>query len=136
VDPQPKPTWATILKADVAAPGSNSAMKFGEYARTAWGLVEPRLGDLLAPGSPGPLLLVDGSVFAQYGVMDVLERLAERARDGGRPLWLLCPQGDPARGPRLGTAAVPFQAGLGEWITIPDAWVTGAHLATAPQPPH
>jgi serine/threonine protein kinase len=128
VDPRPKPTWETILKADVAAPGSNAQQKFDEYARTAWGVVEPRIGDLLVTDSPEPLLLLDGAVFARYAVMGLLERLAERARQGGRPLWLLCPQADPAQGPRFGEVAVPLQAGLGEWIVLPDAWVTGAHL--------
>ena len=39
----------------------------------------------------------------------------------------LVPQTDPAREPRLGQVAVPYQAGLGEWIELPDAWVRNAH---------
>ncbi|MHA4818941.1 BREX system serine/threonine kinase PglW [Streptomyces aculeolatus] len=137
VDARPKPTWETILKADVAPPGSKSAMRFAEYAQTAWGLVEPRLADLLesrgpAPGAHRPLLLVDGGVFARYGAMGVLDRLAERARGGGPGLWLLCPQDDPTRDPRLGTVSVPYQTGLGEWIPLTDAWVRGTHRVALP----
>ncbi|MEU5162626.1 BREX system serine/threonine kinase PglW [Streptomyces sp. NPDC020875] len=131
VDQRPRPTWETLLRADVAEPGSKAALKFAEYAATAWGAVEPRLTAGLA-GSPGsPLLLTDAGVLARYDAMGVLDRLAERARGGRRGLWLLCPQNDPARPPRLGTVAVPHQAGLGEWIPLPNAWVENHHRSTA-----
>ncbi|WP_336050195.1 BREX system serine/threonine kinase PglW [Streptomyces sp. CA2R101] len=138
VDPRPKPTWETILRADAAEPGSKAAMRFGEYARTSWGAVEPRLRELVSGASHGsgspvqPVLLTDAGAFARYDAMAVLERLAEAAREGGRGLWLLCPQSDPARPPRLGTTAVPYQSGLGEWIELPESWVANAHRAEAP----
>jgi len=123
VDPRPRPTWKTILRADVAAAGSPSRMKFGEYAKTAWGGVEPKLTELVKRGGEaGPLLLTDSSVLARYDAMDVLERLAALSRQGGRPLWLLCPQADPGRPPQFGVTVVPYQAGLGEWIALADAW--------------
>lgn len=122
-----KPTWETLLKADVAEAGSRGAMKFAEYARTAWGAVEPRVRELLLSSGTGPVLLTEAGVFARYGAMGVLDRLAEAARQGGRGLWLLVPQGDPSREPRLGQVAVPYQAGLGEWIQLPDTWVGNAH---------
>ncbi|MFI9462618.1 BREX system serine/threonine kinase PglW [Streptomyces xiamenensis] len=123
---RPKPTWETLMRADAAPPGSKAAMKFAEYARTAWSVTEPRLAELLAAdGAPGPVLLTDAGGFARYDAMAVLERLAEQARSGGRGLWLLCPQNDPAAPPRLGITAVPYQAGLGEWIVLPDMWAQG-----------
>ncbi|MFE8936543.1 BREX system serine/threonine kinase PglW [Streptomyces sp. NPDC007872] len=131
VDRRPKPTWETILRADVAEPGSRAAMKFAEYAGTAWGAVEPRLTELLSSGVRVPLLLTDAGSLARYDAMGVLNRLAERSRGGGRGLWLLCPQDDPARPPRLGTVAVPYQAGLGEWVVLPDSWVENAHRSGA-----
>ncbi|MFD3482110.1 BREX system serine/threonine kinase PglW [Streptomyces sp. NPDC058665] len=140
VDQRPKPTWETLVRADVAEPGSRGAMKFAEYTRTAWGVVEPRLGDLLLGGGAGgsvsgggPLLLSDAGVLGRYDAMGVLDRLAERSRRGGRGLWLLCPQSDPTRPPRLGTTAVPYQAGLGEWIVLPDSWVGNRHRAASGQ---
>ncbi len=65
-------------------------------------------------------------MFARYDAMGVLDRLASAARRGGRGLWLLVPQSDPSREPRLGQVAVPYQAGLGEWIQLPDTWVGNA----------
>ncbi|MGR8007643.1 BREX system serine/threonine kinase PglW [Streptomyces hypolithicus] len=131
VPPGTKPTWETLLKADAAEPGSRNAVKFAEYARTAWGTVEPRVRELLATGGPGtpPVLLTDATAFARYDAMGVLHRLAQAARHGGRGLWLLVPQSDPAREPKLGQVAVAYQAGLGEWIELPDAWVDDAHRA-------
>lgn len=124
-----KPTWETLLRADVAEPGTKAATKFAEYARTAWGMVEPRVRALLAEqGTTGPVLLTEVAVFARYGGMGELNRLADVARQGMRGLWLVVPQSDPAREPRLGSTAVPFQAALGEWIELPDAWVREAHL--------
>ncbi|MEV7871569.1 BREX system serine/threonine kinase PglW [Streptomyces sp. NPDC088124] len=137
VDAKPKPTWETILRADAAAPGTKSAMRFAEYARTAWGMVEPRLSAVVTgPGAGGsgaarPVLFMDAGVFARYDAMGLLERLAGLSRDGGRGLWLLCPQNDPARPPRLGATAVPYQAGLGEWVPLPDSWVANGHRAEA-----
>ncbi|MFD7393520.1 BREX system serine/threonine kinase PglW [Streptomyces virginiae] len=126
-----KPTWETLLKADVAEAGSRGAMKFAEYARTAWGSVEPQIRTLLDPTTgSGPVLLTEASVFARYDAMGVLDRVAEAARQGGRGLWLLVPQGDPAREPKLGQVAVAYQAGLGEWIELPDSWVKDARTNT------
>ncbi|MEU9867381.1 BREX system serine/threonine kinase PglW [Actinomadura sp. NPDC048021] len=128
VPPDTKPTWETILRADVAKPGSKAARKFEEYTRTAWGRVEPVIRELMAPGA-GPLLLTDTTVFARYQAMGVLTSLSATARRGGRGLWLLCPQADPFREPRLATTAVPYQDALGEWIKLPDSWVTNLHRA-------
>ncbi|TXS52715.1 BREX system serine/threonine kinase PglW [Streptomyces sp. t39] len=135
VTPGTKPTWETLLKADAAEPGSKGAVRFAEYARTAWGVVEPRIAELLGNGADGggaagPVLLTEAGVFARYDAMGVLDRLASAARRGGRGLWLLVPQSDPAREPRLGQVAVPYQAGLGEWIQLPDTWVGNAHRAS------
>jgi serine/threonine protein kinase len=130
VTPGTKPTWETLLKADAAEPGSKGAVRFAEYARTAWGSVEPRIAELLGDGGgggAGPVLLTEAGVFARYDAMGVLDRLASAARRGGRGLWLLVPQNDPSREPRLGQAAVPYQAGLGEWIQLPDTWVGNRH---------
>jgi serine/threonine protein kinase len=153
VDVRQRPTWETILKADVAAPGSQAAINFAEYVATAWSRVEPKLtalvetatqgsdtsGDtpkvergsgLIATNLDDPLLLDDGSVFARYNAMGVLHRVAEHARSGGRPVWLLCPQQDPTRDPRFGATIVPFQRGFGEWIVLPDTWVRGGFGAS------
>ncbi|SHJ17363.1 Serine/threonine protein kinase [Nocardiopsis flavescens] len=130
VDPKPKPSWETILKADAAPAGSNAARRFAEYATTAWGRVEPRLRELLDSGTGAavpPVLMTDTGVFARYDAMDALHRLAEVSRQGGRGLWMLCPQDDPAREPRLGGVAVPYQAALGEWVRLSDAWVNNLH---------
>ncbi|MFH9174354.1 BREX system serine/threonine kinase PglW [Streptomyces albogriseolus] len=129
VTPGTKPTWETLLKADAAEPGSKGAVRFAEYARTAWGSVEPRIAELLGNGGggAGPVLLTEAGVFARYDAMGVLDRLASAARRGGRGLWLLVPQNDPSREPRLGQVAVPYQAGLGEWIQLPDTWVGNRH---------
>ncbi|MFI1952994.1 BREX system serine/threonine kinase PglW [Streptomyces xinghaiensis] len=148
ITPGTKPTWETLLKADAAEPGSKGAVRFAEYARTAWGAVEPRIAELLGDGgggragggggdggrvggsgggAAGPVLLTEAAVFARYDAMGVLDRLASAARQGGRGLWLLVPQADPSREPRLGQVAVPYQAGLGEWIQLPDTWVDNAH---------
>ncbi|GAA1546444.1 BREX system serine/threonine kinase PglW [Actinomadura kijaniata] len=131
IPPNGKPTWETILRADIAEPGTRAAAKFSEYVRTAWGRMEPVVRERLAAGtaSGGPLLLTDATVFARYQAMGVLTSLAETARLGGRGLWLLCPQNDPFREPRLATQAIPYQEALGEWIRIPDSWVENQHRA-------
>ncbi|MFE3545562.1 BREX system serine/threonine kinase PglW [Nocardia sp. NPDC059177] len=128
--PNSKPTWDTILRADVAEPGSRGALKFSEYARTAWGQMEVEITAEIA--GDGPLLLTDTLVFARYDAMDVLSRLAERARRGTGGLWLMCPQADPSRHPHLGTTAVPYQSALNEWICLPDTWIRNRHRPTEP----
>ncbi|GGK66896.1 BREX system serine/threonine kinase PglW [Nocardia camponoti] len=122
-----KPTWETLLRADVAPPGSRGALKFSEFSRTAWGRVKAELSANLS--GDGPLLMMDTHVFARYDAMHLLAELAEEARRGKGGLWLLCPQSDPARPPHLGTTAVPYQSALNEWIEVPASWISNEHRA-------
>ncbi|MFE6746922.1 BREX system serine/threonine kinase PglW [Kitasatospora purpeofusca] len=127
VDGRPQPTWQTVLEADAAAPGSRGRQNLGVVAGRAWHQLEPKLAARLerVPGAGGgPLLLTEAAVLARYDALDVLDRLAELAREGRRPLWLLVAQSDPSDTPRLAGKAVPYQAALGEWIHVPEAWVT------------
>ncbi|POM26620.1 Serine/threonine-protein kinase StkP [Actinomadura rubteroloni] len=124
--PGKRPTWETILRADNAEPNEKSAHKFAEYATTALGRVEPHLCNLLASGN-GPIILTDATVFAHYNAMDTLSRIADAARSGKRGLWLVCPQSDPAREPRLGRRAVPYQPALSEWVELNDHWARNRH---------
>ncbi|MGC5006479.1 BREX system serine/threonine kinase PglW [Streptomyces sp. NBC_01762] len=123
-----RPTWETVLKADAAEPGSRPHQQLRIRTDKAWGRIEPRLRERLA-GARGPLLLTDTAVLARYDALDLLGQLAEEARQGGNPLWLLVAQSDPARAPRLAGQSVPYQAGFDEWIVVPDAWVARKHLA-------
>ncbi|MGW1894084.1 BREX system serine/threonine kinase PglW [Streptomyces sp. NPDC002004] len=122
-----RPTWETVLKADAAEPGSRAHQQLRIRTDKAWGRIEPQLREHLAQGL-GPLLLTDTAVLARYDALDLLGRLAEEARQGGNPLWLLVAQSDPARAPRLAGQSVPYQAGFDEWIVVPDAWVARKHL--------
>ncbi|MDX2403896.1 BREX system serine/threonine kinase PglW [Streptomyces microflavus] len=122
-----RPTWETVLKADAAEPGSRAHQQLRIRTDKAWGRIEPRLWEQLAEGH-GPLLLTDTAALARYNALDLLGRLAEEARQGGNPLWLLVAQSDPARAPRLAGQSVPYQAGFDEWIVVPDAWVSRKHL--------
>jgi serine/threonine protein kinase len=126
VDPRRKPTWATILGADAAEPGSRDAVKLGEYVSGAWERARPRLLAALATGAAEPLLLHDAAPLARYGAMDLLHAMAERARAGERALWLLCPMDDPGHPPRLDGTVVPVVT-ENEWVALPDAWVANQH---------
>ncbi|MFE4674493.1 BREX system serine/threonine kinase PglW [Streptomyces sp. NPDC056723] len=128
VDGRPRPTWQTVVEADAAAPGTADRRNLEVVASRAWNQLEPRLAARLEPGAgDGPLLLTEAAVLARYDALDVLGRLADLAREGRRPLWLLVAQSDPSAPPRLAGKPVPYQAALGEWIHVPDAWVAG-HL--------
>ncbi|WP_405432256.1 BREX system serine/threonine kinase PglW [Micromonospora sp. NBC_00617] len=124
VDARPKPTWETVLGADIAEEGSRAAIKLGEYVEQAWQLTVPSLRAELRVGD-GPVLLHDAAVLARYRAMDRLYELADAARAGAGGVWLLCPMEDPALLPKLDGAVV--RVGDNEWIALPDAWVVNAH---------
>ncbi|RKF29019.1 BREX system serine/threonine kinase PglW [Micromonospora globbae] len=124
VDARPKPTWETVLGADIAEPGSRGAIKLGEYVEQAWDLAVPALRAALSPGE-GPVLLHDAAVLARYRAMERLYELADAARGGAGDVWLLCPTEDPGMLPKLDGAVV--RVGDNEWIALPDAWVVNAH---------
>ncbi len=63
----------------------------------------------------------------------MLFTLAERARAGGRPLWLLCPTTEPSLPPRLDGALVQLVTG-NDWVPLPDAWVANLHRAAGDEP--
>ena len=129
VDERPKPTWETVLAADVAEPGSRAAIKFGEYAERAWQRVAPDLRAQLRRGD-GPVLLHDAGVLARYRAMELLYALAEEARGGADSVWLLCPREDSTELPKLDGAVV--RVGDNEWIALSDAWVANAHRSALP----
>ncbi|MGW0434925.1 BREX system serine/threonine kinase PglW [Micromonospora sp. NPDC003197] len=124
VDARPKPTWETVLKADLAEPGTRPAIKLGEYVEEAWRLTAPELRQELRRDD-GPVLLHDAALLARYRAMSRLAELADAARSGAGDLWLLCPMEDPALLPKLDEVVVPV--GDNEWIALPDAWVVNAH---------
>ncbi|MET8092379.1 hypothetical protein ABZU52_19845, partial [Micromonospora sp. NPDC005220] len=124
VDARPKPTWETVLGADIAEEGSRAAIKLGEYVEQAWQLTVPSLRASLSTAT-GPVLLHDAAVLARYRAMDRLYELADAARGGVGGVWLLCPMEDPALLPKLDGAVV--RVGDNEWIALPDAWVVNAH---------
>ncbi|MEH1014282.1 BREX system serine/threonine kinase PglW [Micromonospora sp. CPCC 206060] len=127
VDARPKPTWQTILSADIAEEGSRPAIKLGEYVEQAWALTVPELRRELHPDA-GPVLLHDAALLARYRAVDLLYELADAARAGAGDLWLLCPMDDPALLPRLDDTVV--RVGDNEWIALPDAWVSNTHRST------
>ncbi|MEV0810041.1 BREX system serine/threonine kinase PglW [Micromonospora sp. NPDC050200] len=124
VDAHPKPTWETVVGADIAPPGSRGAIKLGEYVERAWELALPSLRASLSADA-GPVLLHDAAVLARYRAMDRLYELADAARGGAGGVWVLCPMEDPALLPKLDGAVV--RVGDNEWIALPDAWVVNAH---------
>ncbi|MGA3563755.1 BREX system serine/threonine kinase PglW [Melissospora conviva] len=128
VDARPKPTWETVLAADVAEAGTRPAIKLGEYVAQAWERTIPQLRRELQTDA-GPVLLHDAAVLARYGAMERLYELAETARAGAGDLWLLCPMEDPALLPKLDAEVV--RVGDNEWIALPDAWVVNAHRSAA-----
>jgi serine/threonine protein kinase len=129
VDARPKPTWETVLGADIAEPGTRSAIKLGEYVEQAWASVAPNLLDELRAAG-GPLLLHDAAVLARYRAMERLYELADAARSGSGDLWLLCPAEDPDLLPKIDGTVV--RVGDNEWISLPDAWVENTHRSAAP----
>ncbi|TYB40414.1 BREX system serine/threonine kinase PglW [Micromonospora sp. AP08] len=124
VDAKPKPTWETVVGADIAEPGSRGAIKLGEYVEQAWQVAVPALRAQLSADA-GPVLLHDAAVLARYRAMERLYELADMARAGSGDVWLLCPMEDPATLPKLDGAVV--RVGDNEWIALPDAWVVNAH---------
>ncbi|WP_431904542.1 BREX system serine/threonine kinase PglW [Micromonospora carbonacea] len=123
VQSRPKPTWQTVLTADRADPNSRDALKLAEFTGRAWQGLRPAL--LALPDRRVPVLLVDAAPLVRYRGMHLLEELAEAARAGAGPVWLLCPMEDPTELPRLDDAVVPVPAY--ERVVLPDAWVSNAH---------
>jgi hypothetical protein len=127
-----RPTWTTILNADIAEPGSRAATKLLEYTSAAWRDAESELAALLSPsstdhGADGPVLLYDAGLFTRYGALSVLQRLANTARrGGGRPLWVLCPAADAGDGPKLDGALVRTEMDS-EWVELTKEWVENRH---------
>lgn len=123
VSERAKPTWSTVLAADAADPNSRDALKLAEFTQRTWQRLRPEFLALIARGAP--LLLDDGASLARYRAMELLEEMAQAARDGAAPVWLLCPAEDPDKPPRLDTTVVPVPPD--EWITLTDEWVANEH---------
>ncbi|MDS1270764.1 BREX system serine/threonine kinase PglW [Lipingzhangella sp. LS1_29] len=129
VVPGRKPTWETVVRADAPGRDERSAAKLAEFTARAWELAAARLR-LAREQATGPLLLHDAAVLTRYDDGGVLAALAEEARRGGAPLWVLCPMTDPQEQPRLDGTLVPARLPH-EWIPIPDAWASNRYRGAA-----
>ncbi|MEV6525734.1 BREX system serine/threonine kinase PglW [Longispora sp. NPDC051575] len=126
VDERPKPTWETVLNADV--PGSGEEKPLVRLTGEAWRRVLPALQNTLGDG-PGPVLLHDAGVLAKYEAMGLLHDLVEAARAGAGALWVLCPADDPTLAPRLDGTIVPAMEN--ERIVLTNSWIDNTHRSAA-----
>jgi serine/threonine protein kinase len=126
VDARTRPTWQKVLSADAADPNSRDALKLAEFTGSAWRMFRPELMSMVDRSSV--LLLWDAAPLARYRAMDLLEAVAELARGGSGPVWLLCPMEDPGQLPRLDSTVVPVAEY--EWTVLPDAWVANEHRSS------
>ncbi|SCF28774.1 Serine/threonine protein kinase [Micromonospora purpureochromogenes] len=123
VSARSKPTWRKVLSADAADPNSRDALKLAEFTQRAWQSLRPELLGAIERGRP--LLLDDGATLARYRAMGLLEEIAQAARDGAGPVWVLCPAEDPSQLPRLDHTVVAVPPD--EWITLTDEWADNKH---------
>jgi hypothetical protein len=87
---RPKPTWETVLGADVAGPGSREPIKLGEVVEQAWQLAAPDLRRELRSDA-GPVLLHDGAVLARYQAMAARSVPDQSAPPAGTTQATACP---------------------------------------------
>jgi len=128
VESRPKPTWQTVINADLAEPNSSSAIRFAGLIEQAWKATAPRLASAMTPN--GTVLLHNAAVLARYRGMGVLHDLRTQVARGGT-LWLLCPVQDLTATPRLDTVSV--EVAPHEWTILNDEWTSNAHQALAQQ---
>lgn len=127
VEARPKPTWETVVAADLAPPNSTAAIRFGELADQAWAAVGPKLRKQMSQG--GVVLLHNAAVFGRYRGMPVLADLRQDIAQGRGSLWLLCPVEDITVTPRLDRTTI--EVAPHEWTILNDSWITKSHLETA-----
>lgn len=126
-----KARWTTLLKADLAGPGSEDYTKLRILTAVAAAKVEQRV---LAAGAR--VIAWNPGVLVRYSEMAVVDRLRNRAglADSDlQTLWLVAfgPTTEPK--PTIDGQPVPV-LGASEWVDVPRAWLEFAHrhhLATA-----
>ncbi|MEU8678134.1 BREX system serine/threonine kinase PglW [Streptomyces sp. NPDC048560] len=117
-----KPTWETVVEADIAEPGSLPHSRLhSRFIDPAWEHLQPQLEEITSTAT-GPVLLHGASPLARYDRMQLPLEL-------GGTVWLLCPMRDATAEPMLDHAHVPLET-KEQWIVLNDAWVANQHRTT------
>ncbi|MER5216318.1 BREX system serine/threonine kinase PglW [Streptomyces sp. NPDC002838] len=117
-----RPTWETVVEADIAEPGSLPHSRLhSRFIEPAWDRLQPQIEEIVSAAT-GPVLLHGAGPLARYDRMQLPLEL-------GGTVWLLCPIGDATAEPMLDHAHVPLET-KEQWIVLNDAWVANQHRTT------
>ena len=119
-----KVLWPKALAADAASPDSAD---FKNLLRLAARAAPAVYNEVLALRSPA--LLTRPGLLARYGLIEMMEKLAQTSGASGGPpsLWLLVPQSTPGRPQIDGHVLGVISAA--NWARLTDPWLANAHRA-------
>lgn len=116
--------WPLVLQADAAAVGSRERRGISALIARAATQAVAEIDELInAPVGDSPVVLVDGSLPARYGQMDILTRWNDLARTRRQAVWLVLPQTQANRGPVLD--GHPVQGSPNQFVPVDTAWLDG-----------
>jgi hypothetical protein len=119
-----KVNWSVVLMADGAAPTSADWGRLMRLVHKALPQVKQALLETTTP-----MLLVNSSLIARYGLMPLIDELRDEVGRPGKPgsLWMLLPMA--ASGlPTIDDAPVPVITST-QWASVPVAWAKNLHRA-------
>lgn len=121
-----KARWDVVLKADATAQDSGDWRKLQALIARVMPVVQQTLFD-----NPHALLLEHPGLLLRYGKLDLLQRLRDRAHQGGSPARILLVPGDPeSPAPKLDGVALPIIT-TADVAVVPRRWLQIQAASTA-----
>lgn len=118
------PSWEVLTRADGRTDNDRATRGVSAAIDRALPVIETAISEAAAeiPGhEPRPVLLVEASILARYGHVDVVRRWSDLATMRGQAVWIVLPQVGANQGPLLDGVSV--QTSPNQYMRVETAWI-------------
>lgn len=118
------PSWEVLMRADSRTENDRATRGVAAAVDHALPIIKAAISEAAAeiPGhEPRPVLLVEASILARYGHVDIVRRWSDLATTRGQAVWIILPQVGASQGPLLDGVSV--QTSPNQYLRVETAWI-------------
>lgn len=124
--------WGVVVDADAEKPGTRAQAGLHALVGRSLSTVSDAVEAALDSSEGRPVALLDASLLARYGALDLLSGWMDLATRRPSAVWLLVPQLHGNLGPMVDGHSLPLTA-PNQFVSVPRDWIGMYHGTPAPE---